>query len=188
MKRTAILLAIALVAAAPPLAAQDAATPTPGTRVRLYLQPTKGGSHSSSKRVGTLVRWNADTVVLSTSGAAAETPVPRAAIDRMDVSRGRTRLRGGLKGAAIGGVIGIATGAILGAVTYEENDCVQICVVEDSRGGDTALGGVVGGILGIPIGGIVGALNAGERWERVPPHPRVSIMPARGGLRVAVRF
>jgi len=188
MRLCATLLIAELAAVAPRVAAQDAALPAPGTRVRLHLQPTNGDSQGGAKRVGTLMRWSTDTVVLSTSGGAAEVPVPRAAIGRMDVSRGRSRGRSALKGAGIGAGIGIATGAILGAALYEESDCAEVCILSDSRGDDALLGGALGGILGIPIGGIVGALNAGERWQRVPLQPRIGVTPLRGGLRVAVRF
>lgn len=187
MKRTAILLATALATAAPPLAAQDTAAPTPGTRVRVHVHPTRGRSHSASTHVGPLVRSTADTVVLS-SGSTGEMSVPRSAIYRMDVSGGgRSRLRSGLTWAGLGALGGLLVGAGIGAATYEPEPCGGFCL-DFGREGAAATGGVIGAVGGLAIGGVLGAMNAGERWVRVPLQSGLRITPTRGGLRVAVSF
>ena len=182
-------LAAALVAAAPrPLGAQrergDSLPVAPGARVRLTI--VAGGGEPRSRVVGRWVGQSSATLSLSASAAGVR-EFPRGTVERVEVSRGRARGRGALRGAGLGLLAGAAVGAWWGAAVISEgNDCYQVC----SRGAGAVVGAVLLGVPGAVIGTVAGTLTAGERWRRVDgARLRVGLGPARdGGATVALRL
>jgi len=91
--------------------------------------------------------------------------IARAAVKKIELSRGGTsKGAGAKKGALWGGLISAAAGAVLLGLQHEE-------IGEDgaSVGKAAALGAWSGGLFGGLIGAGVGAARAGEKWEQVWP-------------------
>jgi len=121
--------------------------------------------------VGKLLVADADYLTLAAEGRGSMR-VPRTAVERLEVSRGRSRGKPALIGAGIGAVVGLAWGVI------EHSRC-------ESRGEwfcDLAYGFPV---LTVPAGALVGLAIGRERWvETSPTSLKVCFMPTRGGIRV----
>lgn len=144
MKCMVSTTAVALLLAAGDLAAQSpaAAGLEPGTRVRVT---------GTDRRVaGDVAFADADSVVVATE--YGRTVVPAASIRQVEVSGGRSWLRGGVRGAATGA---LAMGAVFGAIV----------LLDGGDAGWTGVGVGVGAALGAPIGFVIGGLTGGERWE-----------------------
>ena len=120
-----------------------------------------------------------DTVALS-----------RAGIDRLDVSRSRTRGTG--KGAWIGFVSGGVVGAIVGAATYKEKECgppntewVLCFWYPSSRGVNAMGGGLALGLIGAGLGALIGSASHRDHWEGVAVQP---LQHGGVGLGLGIRF
>ena len=123
---------------------------------------------------GEFIRWDADTVVLRTSGPGAGYQAERALaitdIERLERgvtrSRGRGAARGALWGVLVGGVVGVLVGAA------QETNCF-LC--PDSHAEGAAIGGTLLGGLGAGIGALVGVMAPGTRWEPVALEEPVAV-------------
>jgi len=135
--------------------------PRPGVRVECWL---KGESD--------------DAYLVELDRGEEPVRVPRAAVTRMEASDGRSsRAAHVFYGLTLGAGVGAAVGALTGQSCHPSD---WLCF---SRG-DTA---VIFAILGAPLGVIGGAAWPVERWRPVhEPAARVSVVPTRGGARVAV--
>ncbi len=141
------------------LVAQEEMVIEPGDRVRVTV---------SSKIVGTVVTFVADTLVLKLEGQSTWA-VPLASMKKLEVSRGRKSNVG--KGAGRGFLIGAALGVTVGALTgggFGDCDFTH----DTDSGGCSAqfalVGGLAFGLLGAGIGAIAGGANPGEEWQEVP--------------------
>ncbi len=105
--------------------------------------------------------------------------VPLAAITSAEVSRGKSRSRGAIKGVIWGGGIGVALG--LFSLGSEEEDCQVDCVREEP--GVWMVTSLGSGVL---LGAVIGAFVGAERWERLHLTPQVAADPARRTWRVGV--
>jgi hypothetical protein len=155
-----ILLAISFLLAAPCLAiAQFPAEVQPGTRVRVWIPETSRQEEGPYRRQ--LLRGTVEsvdgTLRLRVPGTAGSLAIPRAAVRRLDVSRGVSRGASAVE-RAIGGAIG-------GAITF--------ALLNDPRrrGGphyrtDWRAAGV-GAAWGGGIGAVIGFAFPHERWRRV---------------------
>ena len=113
---------------------------------------------------GRVASVSADGFEVANEGGAP-VRVARAAVKKIEVSRGgRSRGAGATRGALRGAIIGAVAGAVLGGLQHED-------IGEDgsSVGKAAALGAWSGGLFGGLIGAGVGAARAGERWEQVWP-------------------
>ncbi|SRR6266566_692982 len=168
-----LLFCTLLLLRGPGLAAQGDSV-APGDRVRLVAPPV-----SQERLIGTVLSRRADTLVLHVPDAAAQVAVPLAAIERLEVSRGR-------HGHAFAGfAVGFLVGAAAEGVAYA-NCQGLLCPHRDGAG----LAVTTGLLLGLP-GLVIGALIRSEDWERVPlPRLSVGAGPGRRGVTVglAVRF
>lgn len=118
-----------------------------GTRVRIVV----GASESFT---GSVLRLTSDTLAVATGSGGALIQLPTSRLSSIEVSEGRDRLGGSVKGAGIGVLAGAAIGSI--ALRRSEGP------------GVAALAGLfAGGILGGGTGAIVGAIVAPERWRRL---------------------
>ena len=146
------------------LRAEDAQTVAPGTRVRVFAE---------NKLVGTLVRMNAEGLVLDVGGHARY--VLRPAVRRFEVSARPSRKK---KGAVIGACIGAGPGlfiGLLGTLFCDGGGCVV---------GSLAWGAFLGAVPGAAIGA---AVAPGDKWVEVPiDRARLSLGPARRGAGVAL--
>jgi hypothetical protein len=155
-----LLLVIGLLVVAPTLAvAQFPAEVRPGTRVRVWLpEPTRQDEGPDRRQ---LLRGTVESVDgslrLRVPGTTGSLAIPRAAVRRLDVSRGVSRGASAVE-RAIGGAIG-------GAITF--------ALLNDPRrkGGphyrtDWEAAGV-GAAWGGGIGAVIGLAFPHERWHRV---------------------
>lgn len=112
-----------------------------------------------------------DVVFVSTPGEDARVTASLAAVERVEVSRGRQRVLWGLAGAGggflLGGVLGGAAGS----------------TADDPEGWATLGGVVLGATTGLFIGAIAGTALAPERWRTV----HLQSAPAPGAFTVELR-
>jgi hypothetical protein len=147
-------IAALLVCCAGPLSAQVDTLPA-GARLRISF-PT---ASAEARLVGRLERVTADSLTVRVADGGSRA-LPVNGIERVELSRGRSR--------ALWTGAGVAAGAVAGIlVTRAGND-----EPEDIGG----IGGVADGInntlIGALAGGVLGFLLAPERWRQVHLSPR----------------
>jgi hypothetical protein len=151
MRRTMVVVVLASL---PALAGGNDHSPSldPGARVRVTV--TDPGARPL---VGTLESLRGQSLVLRVDDDPY--PIPRAAVRRIEVSRGRRISR---RWTTLGAAAGGAAGAFVGGCLANKDDYGVLCGGQD----DTKY--VIGGIVGGLAGGALGAwLGRGERWEEV---------------------
>jgi hypothetical protein len=90
--------------------------------------------------------------------------IPADVLLGLEVSRGRSRGRGLVRGAAAGGAgAALILGAAFAALAYdEEPSCILAC----TRSEAFTVGAAIGLIIGLPTGAFFGLVIAPTRWER----------------------
>ena len=183
MKASTTMLAVLLLASNNSVAAQDLATPlgafVKGARIRLV-------SPWDAKRriVGTVADARADSVVVDTVDVFAQqrlfnpAPIvvdryrritlPIKGVDSVEVSMGRSRVVGVLRGASLGAVVGGAWAA-LASLNGQANPTFS----------QFASGFASGAALGVAFGVPLGYVYRVERW-RLVTRPRVGSPPVWG--------
>jgi len=155
------VLSLMTVCLAFPTGAQDLASLQRGVRIR--VQPNVGDS-----RTGTYVGVSSDSLhYMNESSKSVSAVIPMDQVKSVQVSAGRGRGQGLLRGALIGGALGLVGGAILGAATYSDSGdgwCFFAC----SRGETALLFGTLLGGGGAIGGSIYGGIKGSERWRAVP--------------------
>lgn len=147
-------LAVLLLLLVPPAASGQATTAPalqlrPDARVRLELQPP-----AAERFTARFVALQGDTLMLR---EAASPVVPLSTVQRLEVSRGRTRGRWLLLGAGVG----LVGGVVYSRATLDDDPA-------DVGGVQNTADGVANTILGMLLGGGAGYLLAPERWSEVP--------------------
>ncbi|HEY7569230.1 MAG TPA: hypothetical protein VH762_16730 [Gemmatimonadaceae bacterium] len=166
MSKSERMLGVILVVIAPAVGAQSTARDSVeahvGTRVRIMAPSVR-----RDRFIGRIDSLNAERVVLDTTGerhrfgfetgpvlvdAYRRASVQRSAIERIDVSGGRTVRRSTIRGALWGALAGALIVGVgnLPQVNASFDDFVKYAPI------GAALGGVVGGVVGYALGG--------ERW------------------------
>ena len=145
-----------------------------GARVRVSAPPLW-----AQPVVGTLLEDGPENLSLELPDRDSPETVPRSAVVRLEVSRGRKSRAG--RGALIGLAIGGAATMLLTFGDYSS----------DVHGDPNLL--AIGAALaggGAVVGGGIGWTIKADQWEDVPLRPvQVSVAPVRGrGLGVAVRL
>lgn len=190
MNRTTGLAVIALASfLAPPLWAAEVSRATLGSRVRV-------SASSRSPIVGSLVGVEADRLLIAAADGAEPLAVPRASIQKFEMSHGP---KSKAKGALVGGLIGAGLGAAWGVAASQKQSCDGLslgeafgCAAANDLADDTAANIAIGvGVLG-GLGAIVGAVvTHGERWHAASVDgAAVAVVPVRRGaaLRVSIGF
>jgi hypothetical protein len=136
--------------------AQWPAKVAPGARVRVRLpeveyQETIPRGHLLRGRVSALA---ADTLYLAITDSVGPLAVPRALIQRLDLSRG----------VPSRGVSALRQGVITGALS-----ALMLVLLNqaDETGHDDGEAALVGGGIGFATGAILGAIFPRERWKKV---------------------
>lgn len=153
MRSTALSLG-ALLVLTTWLQGQDVPPVSLGARVRVTTIP---GTSYPHRVVGTLLELSPEHLTLRASRARGrDIQLPRTAVSRLEVSRGRHSKVGA--GLALGFLGGAAVGALVGA----NSDCGEysggVCA------GATAL---VLALPGLLVGGVIGATTHVDRWEEI---------------------
>lgn len=164
-----------------------------GAIVRLRVEPAPGEAAMGAERgagaslTGELLRLDADSVVVRTSGGPVA--APRARVREIAVNTGRRPLGSAVwRGAVIGAGIGALVGAADALASYEP--CGPGDFLCPSRGGATAIGGIAGAIAGSLVGGVIGGVARRDRWAKVAlaPDLRIGAFAAPRGLGVTIGF
>jgi hypothetical protein len=119
MRRCREIVVSVLLLGSLPLAtvgAQPLSELAPGARVRIRAPGIVAGRYT-----GTVLSRTADTLVVASSAAAAAR-VPVSSLTSVEVSRGKSRSRGVLKGIAWGAPIGLAVGLLAAASLSSDPD------------------------------------------------------------------
>lgn len=167
------LSAAALIAA--PMDAQVATQLQDGIRVRVV-------KNSGRATVGFLSSRTPDS--LSITGARSGGAVRTFALEdisHVDVSRGKSRAKGGLLKGLMGLGIGALGAGIIGAATYgggdkcepgPNNSCMFSCFMDCSRSDAAIFAGMLGAGAGLVAGTVYGIATGWEHWESVPARIR----------------
>jgi hypothetical protein len=140
----------------------------PGARIRVVAPGVVAGRYE-----GTLLSRTPDTLRLgSPNGAPVAIPVAR--LTSLEVSRGKSRSAGAVRGIMWGAPIGLALGAT--SASSATGDCIG-CTKDYSRGGWVALSTFGGALWGAGIGALIGR----ERWDGFQLAPRTAIGMQTGG-------
>ena len=152
MRRWHLIIAIAALVAAGRAQGQGIADLPAGARIRITL-PDSARQTPLTLRiqtvVGTFARTTSDTLWLQVGGPDT-VRVPRAALRRVEVSRGVSRARSALE-------FGFGTGLAIGLASHAG-------AYGDDHRGDDAI--VIGAVTAV-VGAVIGALRPYERWRRV---------------------
>lgn len=183
---TAGMMAAGLAAGAGSAGAQ--VTLQPGAKVRVTA-PTAGVNRFE----GTVIAAG-DT--LDVARGTARVRVPAVAVTRIELSRGKSRSAGALRGVLWGAGIGLALGAAT-ASSADEYDCLRPDIggyqdCDRITSGEWIAASTVGGAF---WGTIIGAIVGRERWDTITiPATRTSmsltpwVLPGgRAGLSVTLR-
>jgi len=163
-----------------PAYAQQAPVVRVGDRVRVSVAPDEPHRQRS---VGTLLAFNTSHLRIALADGTREIEIPRSALTRLEVSRGRSSKW------ATGLVLGLLGGALIGAAV--------LLTIDDPPSGLpakdwAAVGAVLGAPPGMVLGTAIGASIRADRWEQVSlDRLRVSFAPQRDGrfgLGLSVKF
>ena len=155
-------LALAMPTAA--ALAQEPSEVIPGTRVRITA-PTV----AEKRLVGTITAWGPEN--LTVTSEKGPIVLPRGAVSRLEVSRGR-KSRG--RGALVGAGIGVGAGVVGGFAHGSDPPGLVSFNASFYAFGYGILGAAAGALIGL-------AITPGERWEELPSTRfRVSVAPVRG--------
>jgi hypothetical protein len=164
-----------------PASAVGQSGPQPGARVRIQAPGAVAG-----RIVATLVRRSGDTLTLTSDGGATF-DLPLARVSSLEVSLGKPRRRGAIRGALIGGPAGLIVRAL---TNTEHQSCGSrncalqndyVLVRKGASPGQLAASTVVGAALGAGIG----AWISREAWTPMSHAPRVSIDVSPRGMMTA---
>jgi hypothetical protein len=181
MSRPTLIVALAVSClTSSSLAAQIAARPDeiqPGARVRVTAPGVV-----AARYVGTVLSRSGDSLTIG-SPNAMPLAISTSRITSLEISRGKSRADGAIRGMKWGVPIGLA----LGAVTIGFADCADCASNSDDAGsalGWVAINGVSGAIWGAGIGALIGR----ERWERFDLPQRAAFRVTPGGAMLALRY
>ena len=155
MTRNLVCFVVAILGLSAHASAQASLPITVDQRVRVWTP-------SPTAVTGRVASVNTDGFEVTEEDGRAPIRIARTAVQRIEVSRGRTsKGAGAKKGALWGAIISGAAGAVLLPLQRGETG--------SSIGESVALGAWSGGLFGGLIGAGVGAARAGEKWETVWP-------------------
>lgn len=138
----------------------QARSPDSGDRIRVWTQLPDGTTSRLQPVIGELALWRTDTVSLLTVEEPHARAIAAASVARLDISAGRPRGAGALRGAGIGLLAGSVTGMAIGLASGDdgffsaEQKALALAVA-----------------LGVPstaIGAIAGAIMPRELWRSIP--------------------
>lgn len=153
----------------------------PGTRIR--LRGTLSSTSQSQWLVGTTMAISADSLMLKVDGSMDVVSVPRTTIHELGVSRGKSRDRGVILGAAIG--------FVGGNIYYKIINPPEFQCVNEEKGGEgcnTVFFLAKDGMAGAMIGALAGlVLYVEERWDSVILPLHMGFRSVSGG-QIALQF
>ncbi len=142
----------------------------PGVRVRI-----RAPGEIAGRLTGVVVARSADSVTITRSGGTP-VAVALAKLSTLDISRGKSRSRGALRGTLWGAAVGLGLGAIA-PITTETCAAGSARCEPISRGEFVQLMVLGSVVWGAGIGAIVGS----ERWDSAMLPTRVALLPPTRG-------
>ena len=182
------LCAVLLVAGIAPARGQSSTSGAqtsellPGARVRIEAPGVVAGRHTA-----TLLSRSADTITVGGPGMVP-LAIPVARISSLQLSRGKSRSMGAIRGIAWGAPIGAVFGALTLSGLHDCRNCDPQSQPTDLEW--VAFNAVAGALWGAGIGALIGR----ERWEpfdlsrRTALRLQPSAQPSRVALSVRVDF
>lgn len=149
----------------------------PGARVRITAPGIVAGRY-----VGTVLSRSGDTLTLG-SPNTQPLAIPSSRIASLEVSRGKSRSAGAIRGIKWGAPIGLAFGLLTMGIADE---CLG-CTNDGNADGRAAWVGM-NLVSGVVWGAGIGALIGREHWERFDVTHRASIDVTPYGTRLALRY
>jgi hypothetical protein len=190
--RLQLLSVAALLSSTTPLFAQATTSLATGTRVRV----TSLAANLIQDR-GTIAASEGDTVFFHPDSAAhCDTSCPAVRLtpdelDRLEVYKGRSPVRGALVGGAVGGVAGLIVDLVMLEPNVCDDDQQPGLDAAGKCGGEAIAGPIIAGGVGALAGVLVGAaIGVGERWHdvrSVTPLVDVALTPTRHGIALTLR-
>jgi hypothetical protein len=182
MRRFASLPALVLSLGLTPVHAQSSvggAARTelqPGARLRIEAPGIVAGRH-----VATLLSRSGDTITVG-SQSSLPIAIPISSISTLEVSTGKSRSRGAIRGIEWGAPIG----AVLGLVSLPTIHACSTCNPQEqpTDGGWVAFSTVAGALWGAGIGALVGR----ERWDTFELRRRAALDVRSSGVALALRL
>ena len=173
----AIVLTLACVSSSR-LAAQAVRTDEvqPGARVRIVAPGIVAGRY-----VGTVLSRSADTITVGSSNSLP-IALPTTRIESLEISRGKSRADGAIRGIKWGAPIGAVLG--LAFIAAINDDCYECGFSSDSKAGFVALETLGGAMWGAGIGALVGR----ERWQSFDLQRRSALGIGPHGPTLALRL
>ena len=169
--RRAWLCALLLVLPAATTSAQIAEV-QPGARVRLRAPGMVAGRYT-----GVVLSRTGDSMTVSRAAGQA-VAVSFASVTSLEILRGKSRMKGAVKGALWGGgSMALLFASLPGSAkecrsTSSGTRCINLSVGESM---------LIGGTGGAFWGALIGALIGAERWERAEMPARVALTPSMDG-------
>jgi hypothetical protein len=160
---------------ATPLAAAGQLIDGAKVRVKIAGELADDGSvtqsDGSQSIVARFLAMEADHLILAVDSTSKSIRLPKAAVTELEISRGRSQLKGALIGAGIGGLVGLVWGSV------ERSRCLSkptqfLC-------GLSFIGPMA---VASPAGALVGAMIGKPQWAKVSPTafaPGASSAPTR---------
>lgn len=180
--RLPLLLVVAslLTVAVQPIAAQNAqslAELQPGAKIRIEA-PGVVARHY----VGTVLARNAETITMGSANSLPVT-IPIAAVTRLEISRGKSRSAGALRGILWGAPIGLVAALITPAEGFN-SPYGPTSQNEWSKAELVGAGAIGGALWGAGIGALVGR----ERWDQFQLASRTTLNVHPQGVTVGLRL
>ena len=184
--RIAPLACLLLLVTGSEIVAQQTTGPAPGTRVRLWYTGIRHVSSSPTdmqagfiKLSGTLIRWDADGVLIRPNSTSHLVRVPTSLLVRAEFSRGhRTLTR---ETAAFGTTAGTLLGVFWGLNRAEANPVLHVVRALFESMACLALPGAL-------LGALLGSRLTVEEWEPLPMAHFKSGRPQVQGLALQMTF
>ena len=167
--RTERWVSVPLASLAPPGSFVLPAEVPRGSLVRVHAPEA-----AAQPVVGRVLGVRGDSLVLRDTLSRAETTVPVAGVQTLEMGVGRSRGATARRWATTGAMI---TGGVAGLVSY--------AAASGDPDATPLVNGLIGGVLGAPVGAVVGGVagyaGGGRGWVPVPPPARVTVAPGRDG-------
>jgi hypothetical protein len=152
-------------------AAEAIASAPAETRMRITAPQVSRG-----RIVGRVSHIAADTVYMAPNRSSL-VAIPVSSITAAEMSRGKRRWLGAMKGAGIAGLTG---GALMGTLVWTGDPNCDYCLPGREPGAAVA-GAIIGAVLAAPTGAIVGAIVGSERWEPIGKKLTLMVTPSPSG-------
>jgi hypothetical protein len=183
MPRPTLLVTLVAMLWSSQLAAQVAARPDeiqPGAKVRVTAPGVVAARYA-----GTVLARSGDTLTIG-SPNAMPLAIPTSRITTLEVSRGKSRADGAVRGMKWGTPIGLAFGVLTMGIADECLGCATDGHNADGRAAWVGMNVLSGVLWGAGIGALIGR----ERWETfdIPRRTAIGLAPGRATLALRYEF